>query len=189
MQRCVAVRGLVHSAVGGRCGEVPGLDVGRGVGRAQGCVSSVRQLVVELCALCGRADRLHGGGPQVEVAVAARDDEMGVQAHAQAVLKPTQGHRLTALAAPAGIPVVRSRSACRRRWRMTSASTVWTHGLQVPFCRGREAATPSPSGTVPEMATAHMRVRSAARATLVACLQGLPPDATEDVWPQASGIQ
>ena len=45
---------------------------------------------------------------------------------------------------------------------MTSASTVWTHGLWAPYCRGREAATPSPSGTVPEMATAHVRVRSAA---------------------------
>ena len=66
---------------------------------------------------------------------------------------------------------------------MTSASTVWTHNLQLPYCRGREAATPSPSGTVPEMATAHVRVRSAARATLVACLQGPPPDALEDVWP------
>ena len=64
---------------------------------------------------------------------------------------------------------------------MTSASTVWTHGRWVPYCRGREAATPSPSGTVPEMATAHVRVRSAARATLVACLQGPPPDASEDL--------
>ena len=61
---------------------------------------------------------------------------------------------------------------------MTSASTVWTHGRWAPYCRGREAATPSPSGTVPEMATAHVRVRSAARA-----------DASEEVWPQASGMQ
>ena len=38
-------------------------------------------------------------------------------------------------------------------------------------------ATPSLSGTVPEMAIANVRVRSAARATLVACLQGPPPDA------------
>ena len=72
---------------------------------------------------------------------------------------------------------------------MTSASTVWTHGRWAPYCSGREAATPSPSGTVPEMATAHVRVRSAARATLVACLQGPPPDALEEVWPQGSGIQ
>ena len=72
---------------------------------------------------------------------------------------------------------------------MTSASTVWTHGLWMPYYRGREAATPSPSGTVPEMATAHVRVRSAGRATLVACLQGPPLDASEDVWPQASRFQ
>ena len=58
-----------------------------------------------------------------------------------------------------------------------------------PYCRGREAATPSPSGTVPEIATAQVRVRSAARATLVACFQGPPPDASEEVWPQASRIQ
>ena len=72
---------------------------------------------------------------------------------------------------------------------MTSASTVWTHGRWAPYCRGREAAIPSPSGTVPEIATVHVRVRSAARATLVACLQGPPPDASVDVSPQVSGIQ
>ena len=72
---------------------------------------------------------------------------------------------------------------------MTFASTVWTHGRWALYCRGREATTPYPSGIVPEMATAHVRVRSAARATLVACLQGPPPDASEEVWPQASGIQ
>ena len=52
-----------------------------------------------------------------------------------------------------------------------------------------EEATPSPSGTLPEMATAHVRVGSAAKATRVACLQGPPPDAAEEVSPQASGIQ
>ena len=67
---------------------------------------------------------------------------------------------------------------------MTSASTVWTHGLLVPYCRGREAATPSPWSTIPGKATAHVRVRLAARATLVACLQGPPPGASGDVWPQ-----
>ena len=72
---------------------------------------------------------------------------------------------------------------------MTSASTVWTHGRWAPSCRGGEAATPSPSGTVPERATAHVRVRSAARATPVVCLQGPPPAASEEVLPQASGIQ
>ena len=72
---------------------------------------------------------------------------------------------------------------------MTSASTVWTHGRCMPYCRGREAATPSSSGTVPEVATAHVWVRSTARATLVACLPGPPPDGSEDVWSQDSGIQ
>ena len=72
---------------------------------------------------------------------------------------------------------------------MTLASTSWTHGRWAPCCRGREAATPFPSGSVPEMATAHVRVRLAARATLLACLQGPPPDASEEVWPQASDIQ
>ena len=97
--------------------------------------------------------------------------------------RPRRSHRrgiwLTTFAAPPGTPVVRSRSACRRRWRMTSASTVWTHGQWAPYCRGREVATPSPSGRVPEMETAHVRVRSAARATPVACLQAPPPDASE----------
>ena len=72
---------------------------------------------------------------------------------------------------------------------MTSASTVWTHGLRVPYCREREAATQSPSGPVPQIATAHVQVSSAARATLVACLQGPLPHASEDVWPEASAIK
>ena len=70
---------------------------------------------------------------------------------------------------------------------MTSASTVWTHGLRMPYCRGREATTPSPFGTVPRMARAHVRARSAAEATLVACLQDPPPDASEDVWSRLLG--
>ena len=72
---------------------------------------------------------------------------------------------------------------------MTAASTVWTSGLWVLYCRGREAANPPPSGTVPGMATAHVRARSAVRVALVACLQGPPTDALEDMWLQASGIQ
>ena len=72
---------------------------------------------------------------------------------------------------------------------MSSASTVWTHGLWATYCRGREAAIPSPSSTVPGMATAHVRARSAAGAKLLACLQGPPPDASEDVWSEASEIQ
>ena len=55
--------------------------------------------------------------------------------------------------------------------------------------QGRGGSQPLPVGTVPEMANAHVRVRSAARATLVACLQGPPPDASDEVWSWASGIQ
>ena len=72
---------------------------------------------------------------------------------------------------------------------MTSASTEWTQGLWVLYCRGRERATPSQSGTVPGMVTAHLRARAAARATLVVSLQGPPPDGSEDVGPEASGIK
>ena len=72
---------------------------------------------------------------------------------------------------------------------MTSPSIVWTRGLWVPYCTGSEPANPSPPGIVPEMATARVRARPAARATLVGCLQGQPPDASEDVWLQASGTK
>ena len=72
---------------------------------------------------------------------------------------------------------------------MTSASTEGTHGLWVLYCMGREPATPSQSGTVPGMVTAHVRVRGAARATLVVSLQGPPPDESEDVRPEASWIK
>ena len=39
LHRRVAVSGPQRPAVGGRRGEVPGVDVGRGMGRAQRCVS------------------------------------------------------------------------------------------------------------------------------------------------------
>ena len=58
---------------------------------------------------------------------------------------------------------------------MTSASTVWTHGQWGPYCRGREAATPSPSGTVPEMATAHVRVRLAGESDAGGVFAGSAP--------------
>ena len=134
LHRPVDVSGPQRPVVGGRRGEVPGVDVGRGVGRAQGCVPSVRQGMVQLCLLRDRAERPHCGGPQVEVAVSTGDYELGVagtrgrvlqegvlgprpvrlvqqsvavvgggsgkpkrvlgvlSAHAQAVLKPSQGH-------------------------------------------------------------------------------------------------
>ena len=75
---CVAVSGPQRPVVGGRRGEVPGVDVGRGVGRAQGCVPPLRQRMAQLCLLRDRAERSHCGGPQVEVAVMTGDYELGV---------------------------------------------------------------------------------------------------------------
>ena len=54
------------------------MDVGRGVGRAQGLVPSMCQRVAELRLLGHRAKRRHGGGPQIQVAVTAGDNELGV---------------------------------------------------------------------------------------------------------------
>ena len=59
----VAVPGPQCLVVGPRRGEVPDVDVGRGVGRAQVCVPSVRQRMVHLRPLCDRAERLHCWGP------------------------------------------------------------------------------------------------------------------------------
>ena len=217
-----SARQLVAAAVGSR---------GRGLGHAKGRVSRMRQRIDALRSLCNRAEHLHCGGPQVQVAVITGNDELGVAGGRPRVLRDgvlgrctvslgeqrvavveaawanqnacsvwcprtcrlSRRHRrgiwLTAFAPTAGTPVARLRSVGCRRWRMTSVSTVWTHGLRVPYCRGGEVATPSPWGTLPEMATAHMRVRLSATATLVTCLQGTPPDVSEDVWPQVSGIR
>ena len=109
------------------------------------------------------------------------------------VLRPclshVRGSWLTAFAAPVWTHAALSRSSCRRSWSMASASTVLTHSLCVPYCREREAGGPALSGTVPGMATVHVPVRFATKASWVACLQGPPPDASEYVSPQASGIQ
>ena len=59
----VAVPGPQRPVVVGRRSEVPDVDVGRGVGRTQGCVPSVRQRMVHLRPLWGRAEFLHCGGP------------------------------------------------------------------------------------------------------------------------------
>ena len=109
-------------------------------------MSPVRQRVVELCLLCNRAERLHGGQPQVEVAVTTSDYDLGVAGtrrcvlqdgvlgrrpvrlvrqrvsvvgggpgkpkwvpgllsrHAQAVLKPSQGHLVDRLRCARGDP-------------------------------------------------------------------------------------
>ena len=63
LQRRVAVSGPQRPAVGGRRGEVPGVDIGCGVGRAQRCVSSVRQRMVCLRPLRELAERPHRGWP------------------------------------------------------------------------------------------------------------------------------
>ena len=63
LHRCVAVPGPQRPVVGCRRSEVPGVDVGRGSGRPQGCVPSVRQRMVHLCPLRNRAERSHCGGP------------------------------------------------------------------------------------------------------------------------------
>ena len=63
LHRRVAVSGPQRPAVGGRRGEVPGVDIGCGVGRAQRYVSPVRQRMVCLRLLRNLADRPHCGGP------------------------------------------------------------------------------------------------------------------------------
>ena len=56
---------LGPAAPGGWCrrGEVPGVDIGCGVGRAQRCVSPVRQRMVRLRPLRDPAEHPHRGGP------------------------------------------------------------------------------------------------------------------------------
>ena len=63
LYRRVAVSGPQRPAVGGGCSEVPGVDIGCGVGRAQRCVSAVRQRMVRLRPLRNLAERPHLGGP------------------------------------------------------------------------------------------------------------------------------
>ena len=63
LHRRVAVSGPQHPAVGGHGGEVPGVDIGCGVGRAQRCVSSVRQRMIRLRPLRDLPEHPHRGGP------------------------------------------------------------------------------------------------------------------------------
>ena len=63
LHRRVAIPGPQRPVVGGHRGEVPGVGIGCGVGRAQGYLSSVRQRMVRLCPLRDRAKRPHRGGP------------------------------------------------------------------------------------------------------------------------------
>ena len=62
LHRCVAVSGPQRPVVGGRRGVVPSVDVGRGMGCAQVRVSTVGERMVELCLLCGPAERPIVGG-------------------------------------------------------------------------------------------------------------------------------
>ena len=71
---------------------------------------------------------------------------------------------------------------------MTSASTVWTHGLWVPYCRAR--------GRAPLLCRVLCPGCHRPRAGEVSCegdTGGFPagpaPKASEDVWPEASWIQ
>ena len=63
LHRRVAVSSPQRPAVGGCRGEVPGVDIVCGMGRAQSCVSPVRQRMVRLRPLRNLAERPHGGGP------------------------------------------------------------------------------------------------------------------------------
>ena len=62
LRRHVAVSGPQRPLVGGRHGEVPGVDIGCGMGPAQRCVSSVRQRMVRLRSLRDLAERPHRWG-------------------------------------------------------------------------------------------------------------------------------
>ena len=62
LHKRVAFPGPQRPLVGGCRGEVPGVGIGCGVGRAQRCVPSVRQHMVRLCLLRDRAERLHRAG-------------------------------------------------------------------------------------------------------------------------------
>ena len=61
--RRVAVSGPQRPVVGGCRGEVPGVDIGCGVRRAQRCVSSVRQRMGRLSSMRDLAERPHRGEP------------------------------------------------------------------------------------------------------------------------------
>ena len=63
LHRRVAVSGPQRPVAGGCRGEVPGADIGCGVGRAQRCLPLVRQHMVRLRSLRDLAERPHCGGP------------------------------------------------------------------------------------------------------------------------------
>ena len=63
LHRRVAVPRPQRPVVVGCRGEVPGVDIGCSVDRAQGCVSPVRQRMVRLWPLRDCAECTHRGGP------------------------------------------------------------------------------------------------------------------------------
>ena len=63
LHRRVAVCGPQRPAVGGSRREIPGVNIGCGVGRAQRCLSPVRQRMGCLRPLRDLAERPHRGGP------------------------------------------------------------------------------------------------------------------------------
>ena len=78
LHRRVAVPGPQRPAVGGRRGEVPGVDVGRGVGRAQRCVSRCVS-AWSVCARCATSPSTRiVGGRRSRWPSRPGDDELGV---------------------------------------------------------------------------------------------------------------
>ena len=143
---------------------------------------------------CVLQDNVSGRRPvrlvQQRVAVVEGDSEKpgGVfgelPAHAQTVPKPCRGHLVDCLCRiprdPCGLLVVRVLQEVEYDFGVHDVDPRPVGAV----LRGEGGGHPFLSGTVPGMATAHVRARSAAT-----CLQGPPPEASEDVWPQASGTQ
>ena len=87
LHSCVAVPGPQRPVVVGGCCEVPGLGLGSGGGCVQGCVHLMCRRVTELRLLGHCAKRLHGGEPQLGVAVTAGNNELGLARARQRVLQ------------------------------------------------------------------------------------------------------
>ena len=113
-----------------------------------------------------------------------------LRAHVQAVLKPFQGHLVDCLCRICMYCCGPLLVCMPHKVEDDLGVHHLNQDLWLPYCRGRESASPSRSGTVPRMATAHMLARSAAKATLVACLQPPPPPPTHwrSCGPRALGF-
>ena len=80
------------------------------MGRAQRCVSSVRQRMVRLCPLRNLPDRPHRGGPVIEVAVMTGDNELGLARVRGRVLQDCVLGRRPVRLVQLGVTVVRGGS-------------------------------------------------------------------------------